>query len=113
MSSCCRPATLPMPVDRYRVILTRAAVRDVIDLQTYLVEVMEAIFSLRDDPLRGHMLTGTLKGARALEFSLPGGAYRAAYRLEVTAKLCRVFAVGPHENFYQLAERRYATLKTP
>jgi len=99
-----------MPTERYTVRLTPRAVRDVVDLQTYLVEVMEAIFSLRDAPQRGHTLTGSLKGARALEFSLPGGAYRAAYVVDDRIHICRVFAIGPHENFYELAQRRYAAL---
>ena len=99
-----------MPADRYAVKLTRRAVRDVVDLQTYLVEVMEAIFTLRETPQRGHTLTGSLHGARALEFSLPGGAYRAAYVVDDRTRVCRVLAIGPHESFHEMAERRYAAL---
>ncbi len=46
-----------------------------------------------------------------MEFSLPGGAFRAAYIVREAEKVCLVFLVGPHENFYEKAERRYRALK--
>jgi hypothetical protein len=52
-----------------------------------------------------------LLGARSLEFSLPGEAYRAAYIVLEEEQVCLVFQVGPHENFYKTAERRYAALR--
>ena len=72
---------------------------------------MRAIRALEDDPLRGHPLTGSLKGARSLDFSLKGGAYRAVYSVLDAERTCLVFIVGPHENIYQKAERRAAALK--
>ena len=98
--------------DAYRLQLTSQAGRDVVELRTYLVEVMRALLALEQMPLKGHTLSGILRGVRSLEFSLPGGAYRAAYLVDDSARVCRVFAVGPHERFYQLAERRYAALRT-
>jgi hypothetical protein len=97
--------------DAYRLQLTSQAGRDAVVLRTYLVEVMRALLALERAPLKGHTLTGTLRGVRSLEFSLPGGAYRAAYLVDDAARACRVFAVGPHERFYQLVERRYAALR--
>jgi hypothetical protein len=83
----------------------------VIELRTYLIEVMRALLSLEQEPTAGHALSGMLRGTRALEFSLPGGAHRAAYVIDDVARRCTVFAIGPHENFYRLAERRYTALK--
>jgi hypothetical protein len=51
-----------------------------------------------------------LRGVRSLEFSLPGGEHRAAYYVLIDDRVCLVFAIGPHENFYRLAERRYEAL---
>ena len=76
---------------------------------------------LKTDPRAGHTLTGALQGARALEFSMPGGQYRAAYVIQEdvpkqddpdeTESICLVFMVGPHENFYREAERRLKALR--
>ena len=41
-----------------------------------------------------------------MEFSLKGVAYRTAYVVLEEEKVCLVFVVGPHEGFYQKAERR-------
>lgn len=68
----------------------------------------EALRQLATDPEAVHPLQGSLRGARALGFSGPGGAYRAAYI--VHGERCLVFLVGPHEGFYALAERRYRAL---
>ncbi len=77
---------------------------------------------LEDNPHAGHRLTGRLRGARALEFSMPGGEYRAAYviikqepeeddEVQEGKQVCLVFMVGPHEGFYEKAERRIVALK--
>ncbi|MFQ5796543.1 MAG: hypothetical protein ACE5JP_16040 [Candidatus Bipolaricaulia bacterium] len=52
-----------------------------------------------------------MKGVRSLEFSLPGGAYRAAYMVQESEQVCLVFLIGPHEGFYKKAERRVAALR--
>lgn len=74
---------------------------------------MKALSVLEQDPYAGHALTGSLRGARSFEFSLPGGAYRAAYVVleEAGEPICLVFLVGPHEGFYQKAERRPEALR--
>ncbi len=54
------------------------------------------------------MLSGFLRGARSLEFNLRGGgAFRAVYIVLEDVSTCVVLIVGPHENIYQRAERRY------
>ncbi len=100
-----------MPSERYEVELTSQASKDMTELRSYLLRVAAELLELRDHPRKGHPLAGTLRGVRSLEFSLPGGAYRAAYVVDDQRKLCSVFAVGPHENFYKLVERRYAGLR--
>jgi len=69
------------------------------------------ILALRENPYKGHSLKGSLRGARALEFSLKGVAYRAAYVVLEEEKVCLVFMVGPHEGFYEKAERRAKALR--
>ncbi len=67
---------------------------------------------LEDDPYLGHILSGSLKGTRSLEFSLKGsGVYRAVYVVLHDNRVYLVFIVGPHENIYDKAERRVAALK--
>ncbi len=99
------------PSSPYALALTRAAEKDLDDLRTYRRKVLGALRALRTAPYTGHALAGNLKGVRSLEFSLPGGAYRAAYVLDEARLRCLVIAVGPHENFYRLAERRFASLR--
>lgn len=74
-------------------------------------KVAQKIFEIEDDPYKGHTLEGSLKGVRSLEFSLPGGAYRAAYIILEPDKVCLFFIIGSHENFYNKAERRYQAIK--
>lgn len=100
-----------MPSDRFDVELTEAAVKDLRRLRSSMERVTQSLASLENDPHRGHPLTGNLGGVRSLEFSLPGGAYRAAYVVLETEKVCVVFQVGPHEGFYAKAARRYTALK--
>jgi mRNA interferase RelE/StbE len=100
-----------MTSDRFTVELTRAAERDLRRLGGGPARATQALLVLEEDPYRGHTLTGTLSGVRSLEFSLPGGAYRAAYVVLEMEQTCLVFMVGPHENFYREAARRYAALR--
>ncbi len=74
---------------------------------------MKALSVLEQAPYSGHALTGSLRGARSFEFSLPGGAYRAAYVVleETEGPVCLVFLVGSHEGFYEKAERRMEALR--
>jgi hypothetical protein len=71
----------------------------------------QKIVELEDESYKGHTLEGSLKGGCSLEFSLPGVAYRAAYIVLEGERVCLVFIVCPHENFYEKAERRYHGLR--
>lgn len=110
-----------MPTDPFEVQQTRQAEKDLLRLRAWTTRATNELMSLETDPYRGHTLTGSLQGARALEFSLPGGQYRAAYVIQEnvpkednpneTHSVCLVFMVGPHENFYREAERRLKALR--
>jgi mRNA-degrading endonuclease RelE of RelBE toxin-antitoxin system len=92
--------------------LTRAAEKDLRKLKGHTADATRALAQLEHDPARGHTLAGSLNGARALEFNLKGsGAYRAVYVVLDDDCVCIVFIVGPHENIYVKAERRYKALK--
>ena len=95
------------PAGRFAVELTRQAEKDLAGLRQWESQVIQELLRLEDDPHAGHTLTGSLRGARALEFNLRGsGAYRAVYRVLEADRVCLVFLIGPHENIYRLAERR-------
>ena len=101
-----------MPTERHDVELTAQAEKDLARLRQWTDAATRAILVLEDDPYRGHPLAGSLRGARALEFSLKGsGVYRAVYVILEDRRVCLVFLVGPHENIYDKAERRAAALK--
>jgi hypothetical protein len=101
----------------FEVRLTRSAEKDLLDLRELTEKATKKILALKQAPYKGHPLKGRLKGVRALEFSLKGVAYRAAYVVlsEVGAgrkgeRVCLVFTVGAHEGFYEKAERRAEAL---
>ncbi|MBA2467926.1 MAG: type II toxin-antitoxin system RelE/ParE family toxin [Chloroflexia bacterium] len=97
--------------DRYGIELTRRAEKDLNAFKQDRDRVVREIQTLKANPLAGHALKGTLRGARALEFNLKGGgAYRAVYTIVDNERVCIVFVVGSHENIYKVAERRYAAL---
>lgn len=101
-----------MPADRFRVELTEQAEKDLKRLRPWTEQATRALLRLETDPFRGHPLTGSLGGARSLEFSLKGGgAYRAVYVVLQDERVCLVFIVAAHENIYERAERRAAALK--
>jgi mRNA-degrading endonuclease RelE of RelBE toxin-antitoxin system len=101
-----------MASDRFDVQLTREAEKDLRRLHAHTGRVTRAILKLEDDPFLGHSLTGSLKGTRSLDFSLPGsGVYRAVYVVSDTTRVCLVLIVGPHENIYDRAERRVKALR--
>jgi mRNA-degrading endonuclease RelE of RelBE toxin-antitoxin system len=98
--------------ERFRVTLTRDAEKDLKRLRPWTQQATNAILALEDDPYRGHVLSGSLKGARSLEFSLRGGGtYRAVYGVNEELRRCLVFIIGPHENIYDKAERRISALR--
>lgn len=101
-----------MTNERFVVELTRQAERDLKQLRPWANHAIQELLQLETDPTRGHLLKGSLRGVRSLEFSLKGGgAYRATYIVLEQERVCLVFLVGPHENVYQRAERRFATLR--
>jgi mRNA-degrading endonuclease RelE of RelBE toxin-antitoxin system len=96
---------------RFAIELTGQAEKDLKRLRPWTEQVTRALLVLEESPYRGHALTGSLRGARSLEFILKGGgAYRAIYVVLEADALCLVFMVGPHENIYERAERRAAAL---
>ena len=97
-----------MTTRRYAVELTRDAEKDLIRLRPWTEQATRHLLRLEDDPQAGHPLTGILRGTRSLEFNLKGGgAYRAVYVVLNAHRVCVVLIVGPHENIYDKAERRY------
>ncbi|MGB9660623.1 MAG: type II toxin-antitoxin system RelE/ParE family toxin [Moorellaceae bacterium] len=95
----------------FEVRLTRNAEKDLLRLQDLTQRATKEILALKENPYKGHPLKGSLRGARALEFSLKGVAYRAAYVVLEEEKVCLVFMAGPHEGFYEKAERRMKALR--
>jgi mRNA-degrading endonuclease RelE of RelBE toxin-antitoxin system len=96
---------------KYRVKLTDRAKKDLKRLsKPDLKDTLDEILELEKDPEKGHTLSGCLKGVRSLVYSLPGGAYRAAYYVLTEDRICLVFMVGPHEGFYEKATRRAEAL---
>jgi hypothetical protein len=94
-----------MPSNRFDIPLTREAAKDLDRLRPY-DRAMGALRQLAEHPYAGHSLTGSLKGARSLEFPLPGrGAHSAVYYVIEPEAVCLVFIIGPHENIYARAER--------
>ena len=93
--------------EKWTIQLTKRAKKDLEDLQSDRGKALQVLLRLEQNPMQGHPLAGSLRRARALEFSLPGGAYRAAYIVNSDDHVCLVFLVGSHENFYEKAERRY------
>lgn len=97
---------------RFDVEILPRALKDLKALKQHEAEAIRQILRLEENPELGHMLQGSLRGVRSLEFSLKGsGAYRAVYVVLDQQRVCVVFLVGPHENIYERAERRWAAVK--
>jgi len=101
-----------MTSEHWSVEPTRAAEKDLERLRGLKDQATREILKLETNPYLGKPKQRTLKGVRALSFTMPGGAYRAAYVVSSSKRVCLVFMVGPHENFYREAERRYKALRT-
>lgn len=94
------------------VELTPPAQRDLKALWEVSEKVTEHLRALKTNPEKGHPLSGSLQGVRALEFGLQGsGQYRAAYVYLENENKVTIFLVGSHENFYDEAHRRAKLLK--
>lgn len=100
----------PGDAPSWEIRYTRQAGKDLADLRQYAGRVRATILVLCTNPMRGHSLSGNLASVRALEFKVPGqrAAYRAAYAIDTERQRVVVFAIGPHENFYEMAARRAA-----
>jgi mRNA-degrading endonuclease RelE of RelBE toxin-antitoxin system len=86
--------------------------KDLKALKQHEAQALREILRLEENPELGHALQGSLRGTRALEFTLKGsGAYRAVYTIIDQERVCIVFLVGPHENIDERAERRWAAIK--
>jgi mRNA-degrading endonuclease RelE of RelBE toxin-antitoxin system len=95
----------------FELRLTKNAEKDLLGLRGLTERAVNELLTLKQDSYIGHLLKGSLRGARALEFSLKGVAYRAAYVVLEKEQVCLVFLVGPHEGFYQKAEKRVKSLR--
>jgi mRNA-degrading endonuclease RelE of RelBE toxin-antitoxin system len=103
---------MSMRSEPFAVELTEQAEKDLQRLRPWTARASQALARLETEPHRGHALTGSLKGARSLEFSLKGsGVFRAVYVVLEAERTCVVVIVGPHENIYDRAERRVAALR--
>ncbi len=95
----------------YDIRFTKRADKDFMALDKVpMNKAAQAIAKLRYEPYWGHTLTGKMNGARSLEFSAPGGAYRVAYVVREELNRCVIFMIGSHEGFYSEAERRYQAM---
>ncbi|MBA3643310.1 MAG: type II toxin-antitoxin system RelE/ParE family toxin [Chloroflexia bacterium] len=96
----------------FEVEILPAAQKDLKVLKPHEAQAIRAVLKLENDPMLGHVLQGSLRGVRALEFNLKGGGtYRAVDTIPGSDRVCVVFLVGPHENIYQTAERRWTALR--
>ncbi|MGB3330162.1 MAG: type II toxin-antitoxin system RelE/ParE family toxin [Thermomicrobiales bacterium] len=92
---------------RFEVDILPRALKDLADLDQHEEAAIAEILKLEDDPYLGHPLQGSLRKVRSLVFNLPNyGECRAAYIVDKKDRTCILFIVGPHENFYDRAERR-------
>ncbi|MGH2551353.1 MAG: type II toxin-antitoxin system RelE family toxin, partial [Thermomicrobiales bacterium] len=74
-----------MSDNRYRVVLTKQAKKDLKNIRHDLDRALKAIARLETDALPGHTLKNDFGDCRSLEFNLKGsGAYRAVYIVDET-----------------------------
>jgi mRNA-degrading endonuclease RelE of RelBE toxin-antitoxin system len=97
--------------DRFEVELLPKAEDDLDDLANQRDRAIAEILKLELNPHLGHTLKGSLRGVRSLEFTMKGGVFRALYVIDEPNRVVIVFLVGPHENIYKKAERRWAALR--
>lgn len=96
----------------FKVELLAFAQKDLKGLKKIQEEVVKALLKLENQPDKGHDLQQNLQGILALEFTFKGsGPFRAAYLLIEEDQTCSVFAIGPHQNFYDLVAKRVSHIK--
>ncbi len=97
---------------KYNIKLTKSASKELDSLSPYIEEATKAILILEKKPNAGHALHGDLHKFLSLEFSLQGGGqYRAAYIIIETERICIIFAIGPHEGFYERVKLRAKAIR--
>ena len=90
----------------YRVEFERRALRQLKKLDPPICKkVMERIRTLRDNPYRYSLLSGSFSGFRKVAFGTPGGEYRVIYTLDEKLKAVNIVFVGARENFYKELQR--------
>jgi mRNA-degrading endonuclease RelE of RelBE toxin-antitoxin system len=96
----------------FEIKLTRAALKDFARLRQWKAEIEASLSELERNPVAGDMLKGSLRGVRVLHLRIKGsGEARIAYVVREDMNRCVVFAIGPRENFYELAGRRFDSLE--
>ncbi len=105
-----------MPPDQsgeyWRIVTARAARKDFTRFRSVTPELRAKIAVLRTNPDAGDRLEGALEGALSLKFSLKGmGECRVAYVKLPDNRICLLFLIGPRENFYREALRRFEALQ--
>lgn len=101
-----------MTQETFEIILEPVAARDLKSLKHDAGKIVDEIIVLETNPKKGHELNGSLQGVRSLSFSIKGsGQFRVAYLIVEKDRKCVVFAIGPHENFYNMAEKRARQMK--
>jgi mRNA-degrading endonuclease RelE of RelBE toxin-antitoxin system len=100
--------------DQYQIRFTTGAKKDLKSkaCKPYLKEIFRTIGTLKNNPLAGKCLEGSLLKVRSLHVSLKGsGQWRVAYYAMIEERTCLVIAIGPRENFYKKANTRYKAIK--
>ena len=86
-----RPPFHSMTTRRFDVQLAREAEKDLRRLRPHTEFVTRAIFSIGEGHTFGYILSGSLNGARSLEFSFPGsGEYRAVSTVQDGNRVCLI-----------------------
>ena len=95
----------------WQIEIHRLATKDLVRFRSVREQFEHKVSVLETTPDAGPPLTGLLRGARALTFSLPGmGECRVADVKLSGARICLLFVASTRENFYREAERRYEAL---
>ncbi len=100
------------PGEQWRIVTARAARKDFAKFGSATTELRAKIAVLRTNPDVGDRLEGALEDALSLKFSLKGmGECRVAYIKLTDNRICLLFMVGPRENFYREALRRFEAVQ--
>ncbi len=97
---------------RWDVQLGKGVEKDLKSFRSVQGDLLRKLAVLERNPDAGEELSGNLRGAWSLKFSLRGtGECRAAYIKLLDNRICLLFLVGPRENFYREAHRRFEALQ--